>query len=137
MRIKLILRSLTILGELVVSFFYSTFTICFSLAFLCTIFLQFTFTIVFMVAPFVGLMAGLPGILLFGWPLFLLMDTLGLRKRVYWMLLGTLVSIPSYYLIMHLVKGEVDTLVLVLGLIIGLATGARAQYQLYLNEEQV
>lgn len=135
--IKHALRFLKMLGELLVSFFYSTFIVCFGAAFLCAVFLQFGFTLVFMVAPFVGMGAGLPGLILFGWPLCCLMDFFGFKRPIYWVFLGVFVSVFSYYFITYLLNIEVELMILLLASIIGLVTASRVRYQFYLGEEKI
>ena len=59
------IRGLTILGELLVTLFYSVFIVCFAAAVLCAVFLQYSFAFIFLLfAPFFALLAALPGLLL-------------------------------------------------------------------------
>ena|GEM_PF-6143530 len=136
MDIKLtFIRGFTILGELLVTLFYSVFIVCFATSILCAVFLQFAFAFVFLIfAPFFALIAALPGLIAFGLPAALAADMFGFKKRMHWIALGIAVSIPSYYLVTHFLDDH-NILFFITALAIGAVTGSKLHYRLYINKE--
>ena len=120
--------------ELLITFFYAVFIVCFAAAILSAVFLQFSFTLIFLLyAPLFALIAALPGLTLFGLPAALIADAFGIKKRGHWIMMGIFVSMPSYYLIANMFE-ENNFLFFMIGLAIGAVTGSKLHHRLYIIE---
>lgn len=127
--------------ELLISFIYACFAFFMMLALVLTLFNP-AFLLFTLIAAPVSVAIGLPGFLLFAFPATLVAHYAGLRKRIYWIIMGLLISIPSAELFNILITTHTGyssdgITMLLLAFPVGGLCGSLVHKRLYVSSDKV